>query len=163
MRALQETCALLRQARLSLVIVQFVWHPIAACLWGLTRRRINRFKYGRFSIFHQSFTSKMSFTANYAHRRVQATLENHRAQTAQHWAQHRSIAAQLNYETHGFNRVSRHISRKINLAPLPLQSSINFCAIIQVLVRGTASRVPLWSFACKNEWPSIFLQSIRLW
>ena len=26
------------------------WHPIAACLWGLTRRRINRFKYGRFSI-----------------------------------------------------------------------------------------------------------------
>ena len=57
--------------KLSLVIAQFVWHPIEACLWGLTRRRINRFKYGRFSIFHQGFSSEMSFTANYAHGRVQ--------------------------------------------------------------------------------------------
>ena len=58
--------------KLSLVIAQFVWHPIEACLWGLTRRRINRFKYGRFSIFHQGFSSEMSFTANYAHGRVQS-------------------------------------------------------------------------------------------
>ena len=60
------------------------WHPIAACLWGLTRRRINRFKYGRFSIFHQGFSSEMSFTANYAHGRVQSQSINFKPQQ-QHW------------------------------------------------------------------------------
>ena len=70
--------------KLSLVIAQFVWHPIEACLWGLTRRRINRFKYGRFSIFHQGFSSEMSFTANYAHGRVQSQSINFKPQQ-QHW------------------------------------------------------------------------------
>ena len=72
--------------KLSLVIAQFVWHPIEACLWGLTRRRINRFKYGRFSIFHQGFSSEMSFTANYAHGRVQSQRQsiNFKPQQ-QHW------------------------------------------------------------------------------
>ena len=73
------------EAKLSLVIAQFVWHPIEACLWGLTRRRINRFKYGRFSIFHQGFSSEMSFTANYAHGRVQSQSINFKPQQQQHW------------------------------------------------------------------------------
>ena len=104
------------------------WHPIEACLWGLTRRRINRFKYGRFSIFHQGFSSEMSFTANYAHGRVQSQSSSIGITD---WSRF------YDDETHGFNSVSRHISRKINLVLeslrlLALQSSINFCAITQL-------------------------------
>ena len=119
------------KSKLSLVIAQFVWHPIGACLWGLTRRRINRFKYGRFSIFHhdQGFSSQMSFTANYAHRGV------HQSKRHQLWKTKLTdvceAASFYDDETHGFNGVSRHISRKINL-------------VLESLQRCTAtSRVPL--------------------
>ena len=140
--------------KLSLVIAQFVWHPIEACLWGLTRRRINRFKYGRFSIFHQGFSSEMSFTANYAHGRVQSQRQsinlNHSSSIGiTDWSRF------YDDETHGFNSVSRHISRKINLVLeslrlLALQSSINFCAITQL-------------FRCRKVSQKLIASASRRW